>query len=73
MAGTIEKQDTVPGAIILIPQTDGSIQVRVDYTLVTSEGELTRSKVYQPTAAEKNTIKSFAAAVFGKIKSQEGI
>ena len=70
---TIEKQEVRLRAILLQRVDDGTIEVRADYALVTSEGEISRSKSYEPTTAQWGIIKAFGMSVLKKVKESEGL
>ena len=73
MAKTIEKQDIGRRALIIQQTADGSIEVRADYEVVTSEGSISRSTSYEPTSGELQAIKGFANRVFNEVKKKEGL
>lgn len=73
MAKTIEKQGIELKALIIRRIADGSVEMRADYNVITSEDTRSRSMLYEPKTAELAAIKNFADKVFAEIKTQEGL
>ena len=71
--GIIEKQDAKLRTILLQRGDDGSISVRADYALITSEGEIGRSRKDEPTNAEWRAIKLLGGGAFARVKKAEGL
>jgi len=74
MANIIEKKSIGRRTLIISEDAaSGEIEVRGDYELITSEGNLTRSAILDLTVAEKSILSSVMDAALAKFKKLEGL